>query len=113
MKKTNRYATATAIRPQGAAPERLSPLVHHLLDGVARDALAGKRAAIETLARELRADMVEHAQAHLGRFDCDAEDVVQDVFLALLEGYLPPAAEGESAVVWLLHIVESKARRSR
>ena len=76
-------------------------------------ALAGKRGAIDTLARELRADMVEHAQAHLGRLDCDAEDVVQDVFLALLEGHLPPAPEGESAVVWLLQIIESKARRSR
>ena len=113
MKKTSRHATAAAIRPQGAAPERLSPLVHHLLDGVARDALAGKRGAIDTLARELRADMVEHAQAHLGRLDCDAEDVVQDVFVALLEGQVPPAPRGESAVRWLLQIIESNARRSR
>lgn len=113
MKKFNRHTTAAAVRPQGAAPERLSPLVHHLLDGVARDALTGDRAAIATLARELRADMVEHAHAHLGRLDCDAEDVVQDVFLALLEGHLPPAPDGESAVVWLLQITESKARRSR
>ena len=87
--------------------------MHHLLDGVARDALTGDRAAIETLARELRADMVEHAQAHLGRFDCDAEDVVQDVFVAMLEGKLRPAPRFQSAVVWLLHLVESKARRSR
>jgi DNA-directed RNA polymerase specialized sigma24 family protein len=113
MKKINRHATAAAIRPQGAAPERFSPLVHHLLDGVARQALAGKRAAIDLLAHALRPDMVEHAQAHLGRFDCDAEDVVQDVFLALLEGHLPPAPQGESAVRWLLQIIESNARRSR
>jgi len=113
MKKINRHTTAAAIRPQGAAPERLSPLVHHLLDGVARCALAGDRAAIELLARELRADMVEHAHAHLGRLDGDAEDVVQDVFLAMLEGTLRPAPRGESAVAWLLHIIETKAHRSR
>src|SRR3974390_1802821 len=97
MKKPNRYASPAAIRPQGAAPERLSPVVHHLLDGVARKALAGDRGAIDTLARELRADMVEHAQAHLGRFDCDAEDVVQDVFLAMLEGKVQRQAKGEAA----------------
>ena len=113
MKKPNRHASPAAIRPQGAAPERLSPVVHHLLDGVARKALAGDRGAIETLARELRADMVEHAQAHLGRFDCDAEDVVQDVFVALLEGTLRQAPKGQSAVVWLLAIVEIQAHRAR
>ncbi len=113
MKKTNRYATASAVRPQGAAPERLSPVVHHLLDGVVRDALAGDRGAIETVARELRADMVEHAHAHLRRFDCDADDVVQDIFLAMLEGKLRQAPKSESAVVWLLGIIETQARRSR
>ena len=113
MKKPNRHASPAAIRPQGAAPERLSPVVHHLLDGVARKALAGDRGAIETLARELRADMVEHAQAHLGRFDCDAEDVVQDVFVALLEGTLRQAPRGQSAVLWLLAIIETQAHRAR
>ena len=105
-KKTTRFTLA-------AAPARLSPIVHHLLDAVARDAIAGDRAAIERLARELRADMVEHAHAHLRRFDCDAEDVVQDVFLAMLERNLPQAPRGQSAVAWLLALIAARAGRSR
>jgi DNA-directed RNA polymerase specialized sigma24 family protein len=111
MKKNNRFQSAAAIVPQGAAPERLSPIVHHLLDGVARRALEGDRAAIAELARRFRGEMVEHAHAHLRRFDCDAEDVVQDVFVEMLEGALPQAPESESAVVWLLGIVAVRAGR--
>ena len=113
MKKNNRHQSAAAILPQGAAPERLSPLVHHLHDGVARRALAGNRAAIAELARGFRAEMVEHAHAHLRRFDCDAEDVVQDVFVEMLEGKLRRAPKSESAVVWLLGIVAARAGGSR
>lgn len=109
----NRHQSAAAILPQGAAPERLSPLVHHLLDRVARRALEGDAAAIAELARGFRAEMVEHAHAHLRRFDCDAEDVVQDVFVALLEGSLRRAPKRESAVVWLLGIVAARAGGAR
>ncbi len=111
MKKNNRnrHQSAAAILPQGAAPERLSPLVHHLLDGVARRALEGDRAAIGELARGFRAEMVEHAHAHLRRFDCDAEDVVQDVFVEMLEGKLRQPPKSQSAVVWLLGILAARA----
>jgi DNA-directed RNA polymerase specialized sigma24 family protein len=113
VKKNNRHQSAAAILPQGAAPERLSPLVHHLLDGVARRALEGNRAAIAELARTYRDEMVEHAHAHLRRFDCDAEDVVQDVFVEMLEGTSSRAPKSESAVVWLLGIVAVRAGGSR
>ena len=113
MNNRNRHQSAAAILPQGAAPERLSPIAHHLLDGVARSALAGNRAAIAELARRYRGAMVEHAHAHLRRFDCDAEDVVQDVFVEMLEGELPQAPASESAVVWLLGIVAVRAGVSR
>lgn len=111
MNKNNRHQSAAAILPQGSAPVRLSPLVHHLHDRVARRALEGDRDAIAELARGLRAEMVEHAHAHLRRFDCaaDAEDVVQDVFVALLEGKLRRAPRSESAVVWILGIVAVRA----
>ncbi len=105
----NRHLSTAAILPQGAPPARLSPIVHHLHDGVARRALAGNRAAIGELARGLRAEMVEHAHAHLRRFDCDAEDVVQDVFVEMLEGEPRQAPESESAVVWMLGIVAVRA----
>lgn len=113
MKKNNRHQSAAAILPQGAAPGRLSPLVHHLLDGIARRALAGNAAAIAELARQYRAEMVEHAHAHLRRFDCDAEDVVQDAFVEMLEGALPRAPRSESAVVWILGIIAARAGGSR
>lgn len=117
MKKNNRnrHQSAAAILPQGAAPARLSPVVHHLLDGVARRALEGDRAAIAELARRFRGEMVEHARAHLRRFDCavDAEDIAQDAFVEMLEGTLPPAPESASAVAWLLGLVAELAGGSR
>jgi Sigma-70 region 2 len=113
MKKTNRFQSAAAILPQGAAPERLSPVTHHYFDDVARRALDGDRDAIEKLAREFRAEMVDHASAHLGRFDCDAEDVVQDIFLAMLERTIRRAPKRASAVAWLLGLIASKARGFR
>ena len=73
MKKNNRHQSAAAIVPQGSAPARLSPVVQHVLDGVARSAIAGNRAAIAEMARRFRAEMVEHAHAHLRRFDCAAK----------------------------------------
>ena len=57
--------------------------------------------------------MVEHADAYLRRFDCDAEDVVQDVFVEMLEGKLAQAPESESAVVWVLGRVAVRAGGSR
>jgi len=109
MKKKSRFQSAAAILPQGAAPERLSPVAQHYFDDVARRALEGDRDAIEKLAREFRAEMVDHADAHLGRFDCDAEDVVQDVFVAMLERKTPRAPRRASAVAWLLGLLASKA----
>jgi hypothetical protein len=69
-----------------------SPVVRHLRDGVIRRAVRGNHAAIDQLAREFRPQMVAHAEEHMARFDMDAEDVVQNVFLALLERALvePP-----------------------
>ncbi len=78
------------------------PVLRHLLDGVIRRAARGDRDAIEQLARELRPQMVEHAEEHMARFDMDAEDVVQNVFLALLERALREPPRTACAVQWLL-----------
>lgn len=85
----------------GAALE-LAPIVRHLLDGVVRRAARGEREAIALLAREFRAQMVEHAEQHLARLDMDADDVVQQVLVALLDRALVEPARAECAVGWLL-----------
>ncbi len=79
-----------------------SPVVRLLLDGVIRRAARGDRDAIEQLARDFRPQMVEHAEEHMARFDMDAEDVVQNVFLALLERALVEPPRAACAVQWLL-----------
>lgn len=79
-----------------------SPVVRLLLDGVIRRAARGDRDALEQLAREFRPQMLEHAEEHMARFDMDAEDVVQNVFLALLERALVEPPRAVCAVQWLL-----------
>jgi hypothetical protein len=95
-RKSNRALFHSAI---ATAP---SPVVRHLLDGIIRRAARGDSEAIGTLAREFRAQMVEHAEEHMARFDMDAEDVVQNVLLALFERALVEPPRGECAVTWLL-----------
>ncbi len=69
MKKNNRHQSAAAILPHGAAPERLSPLVHHLLDGVVRRSLEGDRAAIAEVARRLRGELLEAEMRQVPKSD--------------------------------------------
>jgi len=79
-----------------------SPVLRHILDGVIRRATRGDRDAIEQLAREFRPQMVDHAEQHMARFDMEAEDVVQNIFLALLERALVEPPRAVCAVQWLL-----------
>jgi hypothetical protein len=106
------YRSSSRSRCRSAAahtvPE-LAPIEMHFLEGVARRALAGDREAVDTLARELRVEMVAHADAHLARFDVDAEDVVDALLLSMLEGTLPVPARSESAVLWILREIASLA----
>ncbi|HEX8796198.1 MAG TPA: hypothetical protein VF765_34850 [Polyangiaceae bacterium] len=96
-------------RAEAQALPELAPIDMHFLEGVAWRALAGDRDAVDTLACELRVEMVAHAHAHLARFDVDAEDVVDELLLSMLEGTLPMPARGESAVLWILREVASLA----
>ena len=80
-------------------------MVRYFLDGVIRRAARGDREALALLAREFRMQMVEHAEDHMARFDIDAEDVVQNVLLALLERALPEPPRSACAVQWLLDCV--------
>ncbi len=95
---------STPDRP-GATSPTPSPVVRHIHDGVIRRTVRGDHAAIDTLARSFRPEMLAHAEAHLARFDMDAEEVVQNVFVALLERKLPDPPRAKSAVEWLLDTV--------
>ena len=79
-----------------------SPVVRKLLDGVIRRAIRGEHAAINQLARQFRPQMVAQAEEHMARFDMAAEDVVQNVFLALLDRALVEPPRAVCAVHWLL-----------
>ena len=87
--------------PHSATAAVQSPIVRYLLDPVIRRASHGDAEAIARLAREFRRQMIEHAEEHLARFDMDAEDVVQNVFLALLERALVEPPRSACAVQWL------------
>jgi hypothetical protein len=102
MKSNRSRKLVVAVAVSTRAPEAPSPVVRHLLDGVVRQAARGDRAALATVTRELRARMVAHAEEHLARFDMDAEDVVQDVLLALLDRALPAPRREACAVEWLM-----------
>jgi hypothetical protein len=78
-----------------------------LLDGLVRRAAHGDRNAIAALARSFRPQLVAEARKHLQL--ADAEDIVQDVFVLLLEGTLRPPRTRERAVPWLLRTVCSIA----
>jgi hypothetical protein len=98
----NRKSNRAFVSTDNTAAWALPPIVRHRLDGVVRRAARGERDAIAQLARELHPQMVEHAEEHLARFDMDAEDVVQSVFLALLERSLVEPPRAVCAVTWLL-----------
>ncbi len=108
MKKSDRRDAALPIlrsapvHPAAATP---SPVVRHILEAVIRRAVRGDHAAIDTLAHDFRNEMVAYAEAHMARFDVDAEDVVQNVFAALLERQLAAPPRARSAVAWLLDTV--------
>jgi len=93
------FAAASSAAP--AAPPR------DLLDPLVRRAAEGDRSAIGALGRSFRPRLVAAARVHLQR--ADAEDVVQDVFVLLLEGKLPPPGPHEAAVPWLLRAVNELA----
>ena len=102
MSKSTRSNAALRLSIPAAA---LPPVVRHVLDGVVRRAVRADRGAIDTLARQLRAEMVAHADAHLERFDMDAEDVVQNVFVAMFERKLRCPPPARCAVQWLFDTV--------
>jgi DNA-directed RNA polymerase specialized sigma24 family protein len=104
---------STAVRSfLAAAAEPASQSPRDLLDPLVRRAAHGDRSAIGALGRSFRPQLFAAARAHLPAFDAD--DVVQDLFVRLLERKLfPPPAARESAVAWLLEAVGALARQRK
>jgi DNA-directed RNA polymerase specialized sigma24 family protein len=81
------------------------------LDALVRDAFAGDRSALDTIARELHPRLVREARIALGNFEYEAEDVVQDLYVAILEGRVrAPRGRGE-ALARLQRLVGLFARK--
>ena len=72
------------------------------LDEQLRRACEGNRDALDAVARELHPRLVWEARRYLRGLDCEADDVVQDLFTAMLDGRVrPPRGRGEE----LAHLV--------
>ena len=114
MSRRNRsHAARSTVSTPVTQSNPTEPSIESLLDDVIRRGARGDRAAIGRIASIFGSLMTDHAAEHLGRFDADDEDVRQDVLLAMLEGKLRPPSEDQSAVQWLLDVVESFARGER
>ena len=81
------------------------------LDALIRRAIDGDRDALDAVARELHPRLVHEARRHLGDLDHEADDVVQDLFVAILEGRVrAPRGRGEG-VAHLLRLATVFARK--
>ena len=103
MKTTRNTRAVRSLSPSPSEPR-------DLFDPLVRRAAAGDRNAIGALARSFRRQLFAAAREHVPSFD--AEDVVQDLFVLLLERNVVPPSADEPAVAWLLHTVATLAGRN-
>ena len=76
-------------------------------------ATQGDRPAIDLIARDLWETLVQEARAVLKGCEADAEDVVQDFFLTMLEGELLFVSGMTPARSWVSRKVGAMAREHR
>jgi DNA-directed RNA polymerase specialized sigma24 family protein len=76
-------------------------------------ATQGDRPAINLIARDFWETLVQEARAVLKGCEHDAEDVVQDFFLAMLEGELLFVSGMTPARAWISRKVRAMARDHR
>jgi DNA-directed RNA polymerase specialized sigma24 family protein len=83
-------------------------------DELVRSAVAGDRRAIGAIAIAFGPKRLHEARAVLGsRFKQEAEDVVQDFFVSLLEGQSRFAPAQGRAIPWMCGVVRAIARKAR
>ena len=97
---------SSAVQSLSSNPEPIAP-PRDLLDPLIRRAAHGERSVIEVLARRYRRQLVSAARRRVSAFDAD--DVVQDLFVLLLERSLTPPKASDSAAAWLFDTVDSLA----
>ena len=95
------HSQSPAVSPSSSEPG-------DLFDPLVRRAATGDRNAIGALARSFRPQLLAAAREHVPSFD--AEDVVQDLFVLLLERAIVPPSANEPAVAWLLQTVAGLAK---
>ena len=82
-------------------------------DDLMTRACHGDRFAVAAIAIAFSVSLIEEARVELGRFEQDADDVVRDFFLDVLEGCARFDPGPERASVWMMRIVRELARQHR
>lgn len=82
-------------------------------DALVANACRGDHRAAAAIEIAFRESLVRAARAEMGEFAQDAEDVVQDFFVFLLEGESPFLPQQGRAIAWLHEIVRTLARKYR
>jgi DNA-directed RNA polymerase specialized sigma24 family protein len=83
------------------------------LDALVARASRGDRRAIGAIAIAFGPRLLSEAQAVMGPFEQDADDVLQDFLLALLEGRNRFVPDPARAIPWMVGIVRATARKYR
>jgi hypothetical protein len=108
----NRHNRSVAIVSDVLAPSIILPQPPVDLDDHVRLACEGDRDAADVVARELRPRLIAKVIPVLGgRFEQDADEVVDDLLVAMLEGRVRPKRGRGEAVQTLLRMAVAYARR--
>ena len=82
-------------------------------DDLVRRASQGDRRAIGAIAIAFSADLLKEARAVMGDFAHEADDVLQDFFVSMLEGQSRFTPAQGRAIPWMCGIVRAMARKHR
>jgi len=93
----------TPIRPVADVDDQFDELVERACDG--------DRRALGAIAIALTGELLAAAKDAMGDFGFDAADVVQELFLAIMEGRARFRRGKERASEWLMRIVREMARQ--
>jgi len=105
--------TARIVRFQVPDPPRDDAQIQDEFDDLVTRACAGDRIALTALAVAFSARLLREARLELGHFKEDAEDVLKDFFLSVMEGGARFDPKRERARVWIARQVREIARRHR
>jgi hypothetical protein len=105
--------TTRTIRHYVSERPRDDAHIQDELDELVTDACQGDRHALTAMALAFSWSLLEEARAELGRFKQDADDILHDFFLAVMEGGACFDPDREHADVWMKRLVREIARRHR